>query len=369
MRLVALWLIGSWPCATVTCLLPKISLRLASLPSGSRNAGTSTGSRLASVPRNDATDSEKEPDLFDYFDPLVSPHAYPNGISPTTKPLNAEDIPFNRKTGYSGNPFGIDYLSQKRRRTDNGDSSSSVSSTTTTTNESTRSGGDVLGFFDPLLSPHMYPNGVSVPPSNNYLNNRPDLQVDDRYNPLRMDTTIMSGSSSSSSSSPSPSSSKKKKKLGILLMDHGSRNAASNARLHHLAQLYQLTLGVTVTGTTTSTDPADMSSSSSQGGKQDCDIVVKAAHMEIATPTIPDGLKALLDLGVDEIICHPYFLSPGRHVTEDIPTIVNKAIDDLQIKVPVITTEPIGSNTQLMIGAIHSLVRENSNLLQNQKAR
>jgi sirohydrochlorin ferrochelatase len=65
----------------------------------------------------------------------------------------------------------------------------------------------------------------------------------------------------------------------------------------------------------------------------------------------------------DEIICHPYFLSPGRHVREDIPQIIGDAIASLKIEIPVITTEPLGSNTQLMLGAIHSLVRVNSQLL------
>ena len=88
--------------------------------------------------------------------------------------------------------------------------------------------------------------------------------------------------------------------------------------------------------------------------------------MEIATPSIPDGIKALLDQGVDEIVCHPYFLSPGRHVTEDIPKIVSQAIADLSIEIPVITTDPVGSNFPLMIGAIHSLVRENSQVLRKQ---
>jgi sirohydrochlorin ferrochelatase len=69
----------------------------------------------------------------------------------------------------------------------------------------------------------------------------------------------------------------------------------------------------------------------------------------------------------DEIICHPYFLSPGRHVREDIPQIIEEAIASLQIEIPVITTDPLGSNTQLMLGAIHSLVRENSQLLKKSK--
>jgi sirohydrochlorin ferrochelatase len=67
----------------------------------------------------------------------------------------------------------------------------------------------------------------------------------------------------------------------------------------------------------------------------------------------------------DEIICHPYFLSPGRHVREDIPQIIEEAIASLQIEIPVITTDPLGTNTQLMLGAIHSLVRENSQLLKS----
>jgi sirohydrochlorin ferrochelatase len=71
---------------------------------------------------------------------------------------------------------------------------------------------------------------------------------------------------------------------------------------------------------------------------------------------------------IDEIICHPYFLSPGRHVREDIPQIIEEAIASLQIEIPVITTDPLGSNTQLMLGAIHSLVRENSQVLKSKNA-
>lgn len=68
----------------------------------------------------------------------------------------------------------------------------------------------------------------------------------------------------------------------------------------------------------------------------------------------------------DEIICHPYFLSPGRHVTEDIPQLLEEAKNELKITIPMVSTQPIGANTQLMIGAIHALVQENSSILQNQ---
>merc|ERR1712194_422750 len=146
----------------------------------------------------------------------------------------------------------------------------------------------------------------------------------------------------------------KKKKVGVLLMDHGSKKEKSNARLQAMAKLYQMTLG-------TDEDEDDENTPT---------IIVRAAHMEIATPSIPDGLKDLKDQGVDEIICHPFFLSAdGRHVKEDIPEIIRNAVEDLwgqnsgATPIPIVTTAPVGSNTQLMLGAIHSLVRENSQFL------
>ena len=66
-------------------------------------------------------------------------------------------------------------------------------------------------------------------------------------------------------------------------------------------------------------------------------------------------------------MCHPYFLSPGRHVSEDIPQIIEGAIASLNIQIPLTVTDPVGTNTQLMLGAIHSLVRENSKLMREKK--
>ena len=45
---------------------------------------------------------------------------------------------------------------------------------------------------------------------------------------------------------------------------------------------------------------------------------------------------------------------------KDIPQLVQEAIETLNIdkqNVPVIITDPLGSNTPLMIGAIHSIVQ------------
>ena len=53
--------------------------------------------------------------------------------------------------------------------------------------------------------------------------------------------------------------------------------------------------------------------------------IIHAAFLEIAEPLIPDGIRQCIDDGATSIIVLPYFLNSGRHVTEDIPEIVNNA--------------------------------------------
>ena len=352
---------------------------------------------LFKSPESDS--SSNEPDLFEYFDPLLSPHAYPNGISPDQKPVDPHSVEQEKpqqqsfSSSDSAPPLPIQHV------IDNSNPPNQAS-----TAEESTSSDDLFDYFDPLLSPHSYPNGISPQnrPQERPSTVSPNSNTDDsstsddeeRYNPLQFPkykenasamnaaATAQMTRSSSNSGASAPAGSKQR--LGILLMDHGSRNPKSNARLQKLAELYQLTLD------------DDMEASSSSSDKS---IVVAAAHMEIASPSIPDGLKVLLDQGVgtlralkrgdgiiciafivfdfhsypftmyvtyiiDEIVCHPYFLSPGRHATEDIPQIISEAIASMKIDIPVITTDPVGSNTQLMIGAIHSQVREHSSILQ-----
>lgn len=265
-------------------------------------------------------------DLFDFFDPLRSPHDYPDGIGPDSKPENDKRDNGNEEDLGSKMRMGLDLLasefpvafaspppdleladapeekvldeSQKKFSSSSTTSGGSSSTSSQTEQEAEKEYVDLFDVFDPTLSPHSYPNGI-------------------------------------------PSTKKEQQtKVGIILMDHGSRNKASNQRLHDLASLYQET----------------MFRSASESNA----VIVEAAHMEIAGPSIPEVLKALVEEGVDEIICHPYFLSPGRHVVEDIPEIVEGAIRDMDIQIPVITTNPVGSSTDLMINAIHALVEKSS---------
>lgn len=79
----------------------------------------------------------------------------------------------------------------------------------------------------------------------------------------------------------------------LLVVAHGSRRAASNDEVRILCQqLKQLD------------NPF---------------VDISCAFLELAEPSIPQGLQGLIDNGATEIVVMPYFLSAGRHVTADIP--------------------------------------------------
>ncbi|MDH3979174.1 MAG: CbiX/SirB N-terminal domain-containing protein [Gammaproteobacteria bacterium] len=80
----------------------------------------------------------------------------------------------------------------------------------------------------------------------------------------------------------------------MLVVAHGSRRAESNDEVRELARL----LGSQV----------DASFES-----------VSCAFLELAEPSIPDGLRAAIAGGASEVVVMPYFLSAGRHVVTDIP--------------------------------------------------
>jgi sirohydrochlorin ferrochelatase len=77
----------------------------------------------------------------------------------------------------------------------------------------------------------------------------------------------------------------------ILLIAHGSRRAEANADLAHMA---------------------------ARLAERVSDPIVEIAYLELAEPTIPQGLARCVERGADAIRMAPYFLSAGAHVTEDL---------------------------------------------------
>jgi sirohydrochlorin ferrochelatase len=85
----------------------------------------------------------------------------------------------------------------------------------------------------------------------------------------------------------------------ILLIDHGSVRGEANHMLVCVANLLQHMVGDGV--------------------------LVRHAHMELAEPSIAQGFADCVRAGATDVVAFPYMLSPGKHVTRDIPRLVAEA--------------------------------------------
>jgi sirohydrochlorin ferrochelatase len=83
----------------------------------------------------------------------------------------------------------------------------------------------------------------------------------------------------------------------MLVVAHGSRRAESNDEVRALATRLH-------------------------AQARDFD-AVSCAFLELAEPSIPDGLRYAIAAGASEVVVVPYFLSAGRHVVTDIPQAVD----------------------------------------------
>jgi sirohydrochlorin ferrochelatase len=78
----------------------------------------------------------------------------------------------------------------------------------------------------------------------------------------------------------------------LLVVAHGSRRAASNQEIFDLIDILST--------------------------KTTHYISISAAFLELATPSISEGVDFCVKNGATEVVVLPYFLSAGRHVSEDI---------------------------------------------------
>ena len=116
--------------------------------------------------------------------------------------------------------------------------------------------------------------------------------------------------------------------VGIIIVDHGSKVAAANERLERLCEGYAATRA-----------PKHW--------------VVRPAHMELASPSIGEAFDALVEAGCATIVCHPFFLSQGRHVREDVPALLDEAAS--RHNIPYSLTPPLGEAPALL-DLVHDVV-------------
>lgn len=105
----------------------------------------------------------------------------------------------------------------------------------------------------------------------------------------------------------------------LLIVDHGSRRKEANHMLDDVARILR---------------------------KKRPDLIVHYAHMELAEPTIEQGVQACVEDGATQITVHPYMLSPGRHAIQDIPQMAQEAARKYP-QIQITTTDPLGLHEKL----------------------
>jgi sirohydrochlorin ferrochelatase len=87
-------------------------------------------------------------------------------------------------------------------------------------------------------------------------------------------------------------------KVGVIIVDHGSKRAASNEMLLEVVEMFRQSGGFAI---------------------------VEPAHMELEEPSLQTAFDCCVAQGAETVVIHPYFLLPGNHSQHDIPALAAEA--------------------------------------------
>jgi sirohydrochlorin ferrochelatase len=87
---------------------------------------------------------------------------------------------------------------------------------------------------------------------------------------------------------------------GIVIVDHGSRREESNRQLEEIAGMFARRFATLYS-------------------------IVEPAHMELAEPSIATAFGKCVGRGAKRVVVCPFFLGPGKHWTQDIPSLTAEA--------------------------------------------
>lgn len=117
--------------------------------------------------------------------------------------------------------------------------------------------------------------------------------------------------------------------IGVIVVDHGSRRDQSNQMLLEVVAAFRQRSDYTI---------------------------IEPAHMDLAEPSIKTAYGRCVDGGAKLVIVHPYFVLPGRHCYEDVPSLA-AAASQQHPDVPFVVTEPLGLHP-LMVEIMQQRIRD-----------
>lgn len=118
----------------------------------------------------------------------------------------------------------------------------------------------------------------------------------------------------------------------LLLIAHGSRREVSNDEIRLLTERLRARKGVEFDD-------------------------VRCAFLELAQPSIAEGIAECAASGAGTVVVYPYFLSAGRHVATDIPEEVAAALSD-HPGLNVVIASYLGSASGIEDMILHQAVAE-----------
>ncbi|GER47973.1 sirohydrochlorin ferrochelatase [Striga asiatica] len=107
---------------------------------------------------------------------------------------------------------------------------------------------------------------------------------------------------------------------GIVIVDHGSRRKESNLLLNDFVVMFK---------------------------EKTKYPIVEPAHMELAEPSIKDAFNSCVQKGAKRVIVSPFFLFPGRHWHQDIPSLTAEAAKE-HPGITYVITAPLGLHELLV---------------------
>ncbi len=113
-------------------------------------------------------------------------------------------------------------------------------------------------------------------------------------------------------------------RTGVVLFGHGSRRESANDHLRTLAARLR-----------------------ERGRFPICE----AAFLELATPTMPDAVRACVGQGAERVVIVPYFLAVGNHVADDIPALIResrRALGQAGATFPIELTDVLGNHPAIL---------------------
>ncbi|CAN0891492.1 Sirohydrochlorin ferrochelatase, chloroplastic [Linum grandiflorum] len=114
---------------------------------------------------------------------------------------------------------------------------------------------------------------------------------------------------------------------GVIIVDHGSRRKESNLMLNEFVTMFKDKTGYPI---------------------------VEPAHMELAEPSIKDAFGMCVQKGAKRVVVSPFFLFPGRHWHQDIPSLTAEAAKE-HPGVSYLITAPLGLH-ELLVDVVNDRI-------------